>query len=144
MYNSDAFWLTQWNLNILWGLAWPEVLDDFAACLVQYAENGGLLPRGPNAGGYSYIMTSCPATNLITSAYQKNMLTKTKPEKAYKAMVRNHKPGGMIGPEKEINFTLRTDTTPVMPELQSKWHFRIGHSLKWPPKWVKAMMPIII
>lgn len=21
MYNSDAFWLTQWNLNVLWGLA---------------------------------------------------------------------------------------------------------------------------
>lgn len=112
MYNSDAFWLTQWNLNILWGLAWPEVLDDFAACLVQYAENGGLLPRGPNAGGYSYIMTSCPATNLITSAYQKNMLTKTKPEKAYKAMVRNHKPGGMIGPEKEINFYIKNGYYP--------------------------------
>ncbi len=46
MYNSDAFWLTQWNLNILWGLAWPSVLDDFAACLIQYADNGGLLPRG--------------------------------------------------------------------------------------------------
>ena len=23
MYNSDAFWLTQWNLNTLWGLAYP-------------------------------------------------------------------------------------------------------------------------
>ena len=52
MYNSDSFWLSQWNLNTLWGLAWPEVLDDFAACLVQYAENGGLIPRGPNLGGY--------------------------------------------------------------------------------------------
>jgi predicted alpha-1,2-mannosidase len=112
MYNSDAFWLTQWNLNILWGLAWPEVLDDFAACLVQYADNGGLLPRGPNAGGYSYIMTSCPATNLITSAYQKNMLTKTKPEKAYEAIVRNHKPGGMIGPVKEIDFYIKNGYYP--------------------------------
>ena len=71
MYSSDAFWLTQWNLNILWGLAWPEVQDDFAACLVQYARNGGLLPRGPVAGGYSYIMTTCPATPLITSATRK-------------------------------------------------------------------------
>ncbi|GHT73441.1 hypothetical protein AGMMS50262_04560 [Bacteroidia bacterium] len=103
-YNSDAFWLTQWNLNILWGLAWPEVLDDFAACLVQYAENGGLLPRGPNAGGYSYIMTGCPATPLIASAYQKNMLTKTTAGQAYKVMVNNHKPGGMLGGEKEIQF----------------------------------------
>lgn len=107
MYNSDAFWLTQWNLNILWGLAWPEVLDDFAACLVQYDENGGLLPRGPNLGGYSYIMTSCPATNLLVSAYQKGMMTKVAPEKAYQAMVRNHRPGGMLGmlgSDKDIRF----------------------------------------
>jgi predicted alpha-1,2-mannosidase len=104
LYNSDAFWLTQWNLNILWGLAWPEVLDDFAACLVQYAENGGQLPRGPVAGGYSYIMTGCPATPLIVSAYQKKMLTKTTPEQAFKAMVNSHKPGGMLGPRKEIRF----------------------------------------
>ncbi|HYH56007.1 MAG TPA: glycoside hydrolase domain-containing protein, partial [Anseongella sp.] len=45
MYNSDAFWLTQWNLNILWGLAWPGLLDEFSASLIQYADNGGLLPR---------------------------------------------------------------------------------------------------
>lgn len=104
MYNSDAFWLSQWNLNTLWGMAWPEVQDDFAACLVQYSKNGGLLPRGPNVGGYSYIMTSCPATNLITSAFQKGILTKMSSDEAYVEMVKNHKPGGMIGPKKEIEF----------------------------------------
>jgi predicted alpha-1,2-mannosidase len=93
IYNSDAFWLTQWNLNILWGLAWPDVLDDFAACLVQYADNGGLLPRGPCAGGYSYIMTGCPAT---VGAYQKGLLTKVDAEHAYEAARRNHMPGGMM------------------------------------------------
>ena len=60
MYNSDAFWLTQWNLNILWGLAWPEVQDELSSSMIQYADNGGLLPRGPSGGGYSYIMTSNP------------------------------------------------------------------------------------
>ncbi|MDR1055431.1 MAG: GH92 family glycosyl hydrolase [Prevotellaceae bacterium] len=107
MYNSDGFWLTQWNLNVLWGLAWPEVLDEFAACLVQYAENGGLLARGPIAGGYSYIMTSCPATNLIVSAYQKNMLTKKDHNIAYNMMVKNHKPGGMqslLGSPEDMQF----------------------------------------
>ncbi len=49
-FNSDAFWLTQWNLNILWGLAWPEVLDDFSASLVQFADNGGLLAPGTLCG----------------------------------------------------------------------------------------------
>jgi len=96
MYNSDAFWGTQWNLNILWGMAWPGVLDDFAASLVQYADNGGLLPRGPCAGGYSFIMSGCPATNLIVSAYSRGLLTKTKPLHAFETMKRNHMPGGMM------------------------------------------------
>lgn len=96
MYNSDAFWGTQWNLNILWGIAWPGVLDDFSASLVQYADNGGLLPRGPNAGGYSFIMSGCPATNLIVSAYSRGLLTKTDPLHAFEVMKRNHLPGGMM------------------------------------------------
>lgn len=96
MYNSDAFWLTQWNLNILWGLAWPEVLDEMAASLVQYADNGGLLPRGPSVGGYSYIMTGCPSTPLIVSAYTKGVLSKVNHKHAYKLMKQNHMPGGML------------------------------------------------
>ena len=104
MYNSDAFWLTQWNLNILWGLAWPEVQDDFAASLVQYAKNGDLLPRGPNVGGYSFIMTGCPATSLITSAYQKGVLTKITPDEAFRYMYQNHQGGGMMGSKKDLAF----------------------------------------
>lgn len=103
MYNSDAFWLTQWNLNILWGLAWPEIQDDFAACLIEYARNGGLIPRGPNVGGYSYIMTGCPGTSLITSAYQKGILKKVAPEEAYRWMYKNHH-DGMLGDKKSIQF----------------------------------------
>lgn len=112
MYNSDAFWLTQWNLNVLWGLAWPEVLDDFAASLVQYAENGKLLPRGPCGGGYSYIMTGCPATNLITSAYQKGILTKKPVAIAYEMMKQNHAPGGMMGGKEPMEFYLKNGYYP--------------------------------
>lgn len=90
MYNSDALWLTMWNLNILWGLGWPEVMDDFSASMVEYAEVGGLLPRGPCAGGYTGIMTGCPATSLITATWQKGLLTKVGEEKAYEAMKRSH------------------------------------------------------
>ncbi len=96
MYNSDAFWLTQWNLNILWGIAWPELLDEFSASLVQYADNGKLLPRGPNAGGYSYIMTGCPATPLIVSAYTKGLLSKVGSKHAFQVIKSNHMPGGML------------------------------------------------
>jgi len=90
MYNSDALWLTMWNLNILWGLGWPEMMDEFSASMVRYAETGGVLPRGPSAGGYTGIMTGCPATSLITATWQKGLLTKVEPEEAYLTMKRSH------------------------------------------------------
>jgi len=90
MYNSDALWLTMWNLNILWGLAWPEMLDEFSASMVEYAEAGGHLPRGPSAGGYTGIMTGCPATSLIAATWQKSLLSKVDEETAYRAMKRSH------------------------------------------------------
>lgn len=104
MYNSDAWWLTQWNLNILWGLAWPEVQDELSASMLEYANNGYLLPRGPSGGGYSYIMTSCPATNLVVSTYMKGLLTKADPEHAFSILKRNHLPGGMLGSAEDIRF----------------------------------------
>lgn len=107
MYNSDAFWLTQWNLNILWGLAWPSVQDEMSASLIQYADNGNLLPRGPSGGGYSYIMTSNPASSLIVSTYMKGMLTKVNPQHAYEVIKRNQLPGGMLGSKEDINFYTR-------------------------------------
>ncbi|UAY51929.1 GH92 family glycosyl hydrolase [Ferruginibacter albus] len=104
MYSSDAVWLTQWNLNVLWGLAWPQVLDDISASFIQYADNGYLLPRGPSGGGYSYIMTSCPATNMIASAYLKGILTKANAQHAFETVKRNALPGGMLGDSADIDF----------------------------------------
>ena len=104
MYNSDAFWLTQWNLNVLWGLAWPSVQDEMSASMIQYADNGYLLPRGPSGGGYSYIMTSSPTSSLIVSTYMKGLLTKVDAEHAYEVIKRNQLPGGMLGSKEDINF----------------------------------------
>ncbi len=104
MYNSDALWLTQWNLNILWGLAWPEVLDDFSASMIEYANNGYLLPRGPCGGGYSYIMTGNPAANLISGTYMKGLMKKVNAEHAFEVVKRNQLPGGMLGSKEDIEF----------------------------------------
>ncbi|WP_126973280.1 GH92 family glycosyl hydrolase [Gynurincola endophyticus] len=104
MYNSDAFWLTQWNLNVLWGLAWPEVHDEMAASMMQYATNGYKIPRGPSGGGYSYIMTSSPSSNLVMSAVMKGILTKQTVDSAYAIVKRNAMPGGMLGEPKDIEF----------------------------------------
>jgi len=97
MYNHDALWLTMWNQNILWGLAWPENLDEFSASLMQYARVGGKLPRGPCGGAYTGIMSGCPATSLMASAYQKNLLTKVDAEEAFAQMKKDHMLGGMMG-----------------------------------------------
>ncbi len=86
MYNSDALWLMRWNLNVLWGLGWPELMDEFSASLIEYANVGGRLPRGPCSGGYSNIMTGNPATSLITAAWQKNLMTHVDANHAYKVM----------------------------------------------------------
>jgi putative alpha-1,2-mannosidase len=90
MYNSDALWLTMWNLNVLWGLGWPEMLDEFSASLIQYAKVGGRLPNGPSAGGYTGIMGGRPATSLITATWQKGLLTKVDEKTAYETMKRDH------------------------------------------------------
>lgn len=125
MYNSDALWLTQWNQNTLWGLAWPGVLDDFSASMLEYAENGGLIPRGPCGGAYSFIMSGCPATSLITSAYQKNLTRKWDPRKAYPILLRNHRRGGMLGynSEKEFDFYLANGYAPGRAGLTVQWAF---------------------
>lgn len=125
MYNSDALWLTQWNLNTLWGMAYPSVLDDFAASLIEYDKNGGLLPRGPSAGAYTYIMTGCPATSLITSAYQRGITHKWSPSVGYKAMTRNHGKGGMLAfdMDKELDFYIRNGYCPGNAGLTIQWAF---------------------
>lgn len=107
MYNSDAFWLTQWNLNILWGLGWPEVQDELSSSMLQYAENGGLLPRGPSGGGYSYIMTSNPTANLVAGTFQKGLLTKFDANHAFEILKRNQMPGGMLGSNEDIEFYIQ-------------------------------------
>ncbi|MCY4215717.1 MAG: GH92 family glycosyl hydrolase [Flavobacteriaceae bacterium] len=125
MYNSDALWLTKWNLNVLWGLAWPELQDDFSACLVQYDKNGGLLPRGPNLGGYSYIMTGCPATSMLVSTFQKGLMKKVPPYEAYSAIKKNHMPGGMISEnEKELEFYIDNGYCPNNAGKTLEWAFQ--------------------
>lgn len=125
MYNSDALWLTQWNQNTLWGLAWPALLDDFSASMLEYAGNGGLMPRGPCGGGYSFIMSGCPATSMITSAFQRGLCHKWNPERAYRHIRRNHEKGGMLGfnYEHEFDHYIRHGFAPGRGGVTVQWAF---------------------
>lgn len=125
MYNSDALWLTQWNQNTLWGLAWPGLLDDFCASMIEYGNNGDLIPRGPCGGAYSFIMSGCPATSMITSAYQRHICHKWNPKQAYKLLCRNHEAGGMLGfnYETEFDFYTRNGYAPERGGVTVQWAF---------------------
>ncbi|HKK18528.1 MAG TPA: GH92 family glycosyl hydrolase, partial [Opitutales bacterium] len=126
-YNSDAWWLTMWNLNILWGLAWPERQDDFSASMMEYAKNGGKLPRGPSAGSYTYIMTGNPATSFLTSTFQKGLMTKVAPRRAFEQMKKDHLPGGMM----EVDALY----------LENGWTTSAGRTLQWAfEDWALAQM----
>lgn len=95
-YNSDSFWGAQWTINTLWGLAYPEIMAEFSKSLMQYYRDGGLVPRGPSGGNYTYVMTGASSTPFVVSAIQKGLLTDSL-ETVYEALKKNHMPGGIMG-----------------------------------------------
>lgn len=94
-YNSDSFWGAQWTLNTLWGLVYPELMVEFSNSLMQYYRDGGMVPRGPSGGNYTYVMTGASTTPFIVSAIQKGLL-KENQEQYYQALKKNHMPGGIM------------------------------------------------
>ncbi|MEO1011789.1 MAG: GH92 family glycosyl hydrolase [Bacteroidota bacterium] len=94
-YNSDSFWGAQWTLNTLWGLVYPDIMKEFAYSLLQYQKDGGLVPRGPSGGNYTYVMTGASSTPFIVSAIQKGLVTENH-EQIYQVLKKNHMPGGIM------------------------------------------------
>ncbi|MDF4202324.1 GH92 family glycosyl hydrolase [Maribacter sp. SA7] len=95
-YNSDSFWGAQWTLNTLWGLAYPEIMYEFSNSLMQYYKDGGLVPRGPSGGNYTYVMTGATSTPFLVSAIQKGILV-DELETVYQALKKNHEASGIMG-----------------------------------------------
>ncbi|MBP6758444.1 MAG: GH92 family glycosyl hydrolase [Flavobacterium sp.] len=95
-YNSDSFWGAQWTINTLWGLVYPEMMEEFVHSLMQYYKDGGLIPRGPSGGNYTYVMTGASTTPFIVSAIQKG-LVKEDLESIYVALKKNHMLNGIMG-----------------------------------------------
>lgn len=95
-YNSDSFWGAQWTINTLWGLAYPDVMEDFVHSLMLYYKDGGFVPRGPSGGNYTHVMTGASSTPFIVSAIQKGIIKKDL-ENIYQALKKNHMPYGTMG-----------------------------------------------
>lgn len=94
-YNSDSFWGAQWTINTLWGLVYPDIYKEFVQSLMQYYKDGGLVPRGPSGGNYTFVMTGASSTPFIVSAIQKGIITENVPA-IYNALKKNHMPGGIM------------------------------------------------
>lgn len=94
-YNSDSFWGAQWTINTLWGLVYPEIMEEFVHSLMQYYKDGGLIPRGPSGGNYTYVMTGASSTPFVVSAIQKGII-KDDVEAIYQALKKNHEPEGIM------------------------------------------------
>lgn len=129
-YNADSFWLTNFNLNLLWGLGWPHILQDFANSFLEIDKWGGVLPRGPNGGGYSFIMTGCPATPLIVSAYNLGLLDRPG-EEVMEVIRRNHMPGGGMQMQYgDLAFYIENGWCPMW-DKDHKFDMSGGLTLEW-------------
>ena len=94
MFNYDALWLTQWNLNTVLGLAYRDVYKDLVDSQLQMYRDGGLLPRGPVAGDDSFVMTSSPVSSFIAGAINKGI--DVDEDLAYEAMLDAQSLGGLF------------------------------------------------
>jgi predicted alpha-1,2-mannosidase len=94
-HSSDSFWGAQWNLNTLWHLVYPEVTASFVNSMLLMYDDGGLIPRGPSGGNYTFVMTGASSTPFIVSAYMKG-IGGFDVKKAYEGMRKNHLPGGLM------------------------------------------------
>ncbi|MFR9669235.1 MAG: GH92 family glycosyl hydrolase [Rikenellaceae bacterium] len=88
-YNSDSFWGAQWTIQTLWQLVYPEVADEFVNSMLMYYRDGGMIPRGPSGGNYTYVMTGASSTPFIVAAYQKG-IRNYDVELVYEGMRKNH------------------------------------------------------
>ncbi|NQT54884.1 MAG: glycoside hydrolase family 92 protein, partial [Desulfobacteraceae bacterium] len=94
-HNSDAFWGAAWTLNTLWPLVCPRITHNFCNTFVDMHRNGGLIPRGPSGGNYTFVMTAPTSTTFLVSAWMQGIRT-FDIEAAYSGMLKNHGPGGLM------------------------------------------------
>jgi len=94
--NADIFWGAHWSLSIVWDLIYPEIKSAYCKSLVEIYKYGGLIPRGPSGGNYTFVMIAAHSGAFITSAYMKGILD-FDIQKAYEGIRRNAFSGGLMG-----------------------------------------------
>jgi predicted alpha-1,2-mannosidase len=92
-HNYDSWWGSHWSLNILWSMAYPEVMDGFCNSMISNYKDGGLIDRGISGGNYTFVMIGDPAVSFFATAYNKG-IRNYDVELAYEALYKNAFLGG--------------------------------------------------
>lgn len=87
VYGGDAFWNTYWNLNGLWSILSPRIIDDWVTTQLEMFRHTGWTSKGPAGIEYSGIMEGSHETALMVSAYQKGI--RKDGEAIYEAILKN-------------------------------------------------------
>ena len=84
MYGGDCFWNTYWNLNGLWSLITPKIIDNWVTTQLEMFKYTGWTSKGSTGIEYSGIMEGSHEIALMVSAYQKGI--RKDGEEIYKAV----------------------------------------------------------
>ena len=93
-HQFDGWWGSHWSLNILWSMAYPEVMNEFCRTMVTLYKDGGLIPRGISGGNYTFVMIGDQAVPFFACAYNKG-IRNFDVELAYEGLRKNAFPGGI-------------------------------------------------
>lgn len=92
--DMDCLWGSQWTLNPLWTLAYPDYGNWVAQTLVQYYRCNGILGRGQWGGDENFTMVGDSTTPLL-AALAANGQARFDLETAYAGARKNAFPGGV-------------------------------------------------
>lgn len=73
MYGGDAFWNSYWNLNGLWSIVSPEIVDNWVSTQLELFRNTGWTCKGPAGLEYSGIMEGSHEIALMAASVQKGI-----------------------------------------------------------------------
>ena len=85
IYGGDAFWNSFWNLNSLWALVSPDILNNWVVTQLELFKSTGWTSNGPTGLEMSGIMEVSHEIALMVGAYQKG-IRNYDPELVYQAI----------------------------------------------------------
>jgi predicted alpha-1,2-mannosidase len=85
MYGGDAFWNSYWNLNTVWSLLTPRIMNNWVTTQLELFKNTGWTSNGPTGLEMSGIMEVSHEISLMVGAWQRG-IRNYDPEELYRAI----------------------------------------------------------